>query len=155
GAAFFPFAQLSPALRSLEMERAGLEWRAGTFESAHPAVDGTCVSIARDVERTAASFGRDGDAWRRFAQWQQRMGERLVQFLLAPLPGLGAAWRLGLRNLVGIAEAGLSSPAGYARRHFQTEAARRVIPALALHVDLGPEDLSGAALGLVLALLAA
>src|SRR2546423_365019 len=43
---------------------------------------------------------------------------------------------------------------GYARRHFRTEAARRVIPGLALHVDLGPHDFSGAALGLVLALLA-
>jgi len=38
---------------------------------------------------------------------------------------------------------------------FQTEAARRIIPGLALHVDLGPQDFSGAALGLVLALLAA
>src|SRR5260370_4265076 len=44
---------------------------------------------------------------------------------------------------------------GYSGGHFRTEAARRVIPGLALHVDLGPEDFSGAALGLVLALLAA
>src|SRR5208282_415777 len=35
-----------------------------------------------------------------------------------------------------------------------TEAAQRVIPGLALHVDLGPADLTGAGLGLVLALLA-
>src|SRR5207249_4207546 len=40
-------------------------------------------------------------------------------------------------------------------RHFQTEAARRIIPGLALHVDLGPNDFASAALGLVLALLAA
>src|SRR5260370_15814485 len=44
---------------------------------------------------------------------------------------------------------------GYSGGHFRTEAARRVIPALSLHVDLGPEDFGGAALGLVLALLAA
>src|SRR5207302_9774047 len=77
------------------------------------------------------------------------------QALLAPLPGLGPAWRLGPRHLFGLARAGLSSAAGYARRRFRTEAARRVIPGLALHVDLGPDDFSGAALGLVLALLAA
>jgi phytoene dehydrogenase-like protein len=48
----------------------------------------------------------------------------------------------------------LRSPAGFSRHLFRTEAARRVIPGLALHVDLGPNDLSGAGLGLVLALLA-
>jgi phytoene dehydrogenase-like protein len=51
--------------------------------------------------------------------------------------------------------AGVSTAAGYSRRLFRTEAARRVIPGLSLHVDLGPEDFSSAALGLVLALLAA
>jgi phytoene dehydrogenase-like protein len=45
--------------------------------------------------------------------------------------------------------------AGWSRRYFQTEAARRIIPGLALHVDLGPHDATGAGLGLVLALLAA
>jgi phytoene dehydrogenase-like protein len=78
-----------------------------------------------------------------------------VDALLGPLPGIGAAFRLGLSNVLGLARAGLSSTAGYARRLFKTEAARRVLPALALHVDLGPDDFSGAALGLVLALLAA
>jgi phytoene dehydrogenase-like protein len=58
-------------------------------------------------------------------------------------------------SLFKLARAGLSTPAGFARRHFRTEAARRVIPGLALHVDLGPNDFSGAALGLVLALQAA
>src|SRR5207249_3724494 len=75
--------------------------------------------------------------------------------LLAPLPGLGPAWRLGPRNLLRLALAGLATPAGFACRHFRTEAARRVVPGLALHVDLGPDDLAGAGLGLVLALLAA
>jgi phytoene dehydrogenase-like protein len=155
GAAFFPFAQDSPALRALDLEGTGLEWRGGRYESSHPAPDGTCVSIARDPDLTAASLGVDGDAWRRLARWQQTMGPRLAAALLAPLPGLGAAWRLGPKNLVGLTRAGLSSAAGYSCRRFRTEAARRIIPSLALHVDLGPEDFSGAALGLVLALLAA
>jgi phytoene dehydrogenase-like protein len=155
GAAFFPFAQDSPAFRALDLERAGLTWRGGRYESSHPAPDDTCASIARDSDLTAASFGVDGDAWRRLANWQQRMGPRLAPALLAPLPGLRAVLRLGPRSIFGLAHAGLSSAAGYAYRRFRTEAARRVIPALALHVDLGPEDFSGAALGLVLALLAA
>jgi phytoene dehydrogenase-like protein len=155
GAAFFPFAQDSPAFRALDLENTGLAWSSGRYESSHPAPDGTCASIARDPDLAAASFGIDGDAWRRLARWQQAMGPRLARALLAPLPGLGPALRLGPINLFRLARAGLSSAAGYSCQRFRTEAARRVIPGLALHVDLGPEDFSGAALGLVLALLAA
>lgn len=155
GAAFFPFAHVSPALQQLHLDEVGLEWRAGVYESAHPAPDGTCVAIARDVERTAKSFGPDGDAWRSLARWQANMGQRLADALLAPLPAFGPALKLGFANLFRLSWAGLSTAAGYSRRHFRTEAARRVIPGLALHVDLGPDDFSGAALGLVLGLLAA
>lgn len=155
GAAFFPFALSSPAFCSLDLGLVGLQWRGGVYESAHPARDGTCVSIARDVDRAAAAFGPDGDAWRRLARWQENMGTRLAETLLAPLPALGPALRLGLGNILGLARAGLSTSAGYSRRLFVTGAARRVLPALALHVDLGPQDFSGAALALVLALLAA
>jgi phytoene dehydrogenase-like protein len=154
GAAFFPFAHDSPAFRALDLEGAGLHWRNATWESCHPAPDGSWVGIARDVEQSAASFGVDGPAWRRLARWKAAMGDRLAAALLAPLPGLGPAWRLGPVNLARLGLAGLSTTAGFARRHFQTEAARRVIPGLALHVDLGPEDFAGTGLGLVLALLA-
>ena len=154
GAAFFPFADTSPALRTLDLTSVGLQWRNAPLESCHPAPDGSCVSIFRDIERSTASFGIDGPAWRRLARWMQHMGQRLSEALLAPLPALGPAWRLGLVNLVRLMRVGLASSAGFSCRTFQSEAARRVIPSLALHVDLGPEDFSGAGLGLVLALLA-
>src|SRR5947207_14806066 len=69
GAAFFPFAADSPAFRALDLVGAGLEWRHAPRESCHPAPDGTSVSIARDLELTAKSFGVDGPAWRRLAVW--------------------------------------------------------------------------------------
>jgi phytoene dehydrogenase-like protein len=155
GAAFFPFAQASPAFQFLDLKGVGLQWCGGRFDSCHPAPDVTCASIARDPELAASTFGPDAPRWLKLARWQQTMGDRLVHALLAPLPGLGPAWRLGPLNLLGLTHAGLSSAAGYSRRLFKTEAARRIIPGLALHVDLGPNDFSGAALGLVLALLAA
>jgi phytoene dehydrogenase-like protein len=155
GAAFFPFADYSPAFRYLDLAGAGLEWRNATHESCHPAPDGSSVTISRDLERTVASFGVDGPAWRKLGRWQQAMGDRLAAALLAPLPGLGPALRLGAGNLLRLALSGLVSTQTFARRTFQTEAARRVVPGLALHVDLGPEDFAGAGLGLVLALLAA
>jgi phytoene dehydrogenase-like protein len=154
GAAFFPFADHSPAFRFLDLAGAGLEWRNAVGESAHPAPDGTCPTIARDPDVSARSFGADGDAWRRLAHWQAEMKERLVEALLAPLPGLGNAWRLGPKHVIRLGLAGLRSTAGFARHTFRTTEAQRVVPALALHVDLGPEDFAGAGLGLVLALLA-
>jgi phytoene dehydrogenase-like protein len=155
GAAFFPFADDSPAFRYLDLTGAGLQWRNAHRESCHPAPDGTCATISRDLERTVASFGVDGPAWRKLARWRKRMGDRLAAALLAPLPGLKPALRLGPIHLTRLGLAGLTSTASYARRQFRTEAARRVIPGLALHVDLGPEDFAGTGLGLVLALLAA
>jgi phytoene dehydrogenase-like protein len=155
GAAFFPFADYSPAFRFLDLAGAGLEFRNAPRESCHPAPDGSVAAISRDLEQTVKSFGADGSAWRRLAQWQAGMGQRLVDALLAPLPGVGPALRLGIRNLLRLARAGLSSTRAFAVRHFRTEAARRVVPGLALHVDLGPDDFAGAGLGLVLALLAA
>src|SRR5262245_55315249 len=60
GAAFFPFSAASPAFRASDLERAGLEWRNAPWESCHPAPDGSCPAIARDVDRSAAAFGADG-----------------------------------------------------------------------------------------------
>jgi phytoene dehydrogenase-like protein len=155
GAAFFPFAAVSAAFRQFDLAGAGLEWRHARRDSSHPAPDGSCVSISRDADLAEASFGVDGPAWRRLALWGRRMGDRLPAALLAPLPGLGTAWRLGIGNLVRFGMGALCTPAAWARRYFLTEAARRVIPGLALHVDLGPDDVAGTGLGLVLALLAA
>lgn len=155
GAAFFPFADHSPAFRFLDLAGAGLQWVNAEWESCHPAPDGSAVTIGRDLEKTVSAFGVDGPAWRRLGAWQKNMGPRLAEALLAPLLEFGPAWRLGVANILHLARAGLSTTAGFARRHFQSEAGRRLIPGLALHVDLGPDDVAGTGLGLVLALLAA
>jgi phytoene dehydrogenase-like protein len=156
GAAFFPFAADSPAFRALDLGAFGLNWLHARRDSAHPAPDGSCVSIARDLDLAERSFGIvDGPRWRRLATWAQGMGDRLSAALLAPLPAIRGAYRLGVLNALRFALQGARTPAGWARSHFQTEAARRVVPGLALHVDLGPDDFAGAGLGLVLALLAA
>jgi phytoene dehydrogenase-like protein len=154
GAAFFPFADCSPAFRHLDLAGAGLQFANAEWESCHPAPDGSMAAISRDLEKSTQSFAVDGPAWGKLASWMRDMGQRLPDALLAPLPGLREAWRLGPRNLLRLGLSGLSSPAAFACRHFSTEAARRVIPGLALHVDLGPDDPAGAGLGLVLALLA-
>ncbi|HEV8059423.1 MAG TPA: NAD(P)/FAD-dependent oxidoreductase [Gemmataceae bacterium] len=154
GAAFFPFASTSPAFRDLDLAGAGLNWQHGRRDSCHPAPDGSCATISRDLELSCSSFGVDGEAWVKLSSWQRTVPNRFTEALLAPLPGIGPAFRLGPKGLLRLAEAGLSSTAAFSCRHFQTEAARRVLPGLALHADFGPDDFGGASMGLVLALLA-
>jgi phytoene dehydrogenase-like protein len=154
GAAFFPFGRRSPALRPLDLEGAGLVWRHAPVESAHPAPDGTCASIARDPDVAARCFGVDGDAWRAIAAWHARTGDRMLAALLSTLPAAGPMLRFGPLNLLRLARVALSSGRGYASSRFRTEAARRVIPGLALHTDVGPDDAMGAIVGFVLAIMA-
>ena len=156
GAAFFPFAAPSPAFRALNLEAEGLEWRRAELESCHPAPDGSVAVISREHDVTARHFGseHDGDAWRRLAEWHGRIEDDLVAGLLLPFPAIRPILRMGLGNLLRLARIMMSSGRSLASRLFSTEAARRVLPGLALHVDVGPDDRFGAALGYMLGLTA-
>ncbi|MCB9750193.1 MAG: NAD(P)/FAD-dependent oxidoreductase [Myxococcales bacterium] len=157
GAAFFPFARASPAFADLDLEGAGLEWLNMELESCHPAPDGSAASIARDADVTAGLFGgdaRDGDAWRRLAGWHHKVERDVLDFLLRPLPSLRPLMRLLPFDLLRLARILTSSGRGLSTRLFRSAAARRVLPGLALHVDVGPDDVFGAGLGYMLGLTA-
>jgi phytoene dehydrogenase-like protein len=158
GAAFFPFGEASRALTELELGEAGLRFVHAPIASAHPAPDGTCASIARDPEEALAHFGgldEDGRAWQRLQRWAIAQRGPMLDVLLATLPPLLPALRWGPGNLFVVAEAGLSSGRGWATRRFRSRAAQRVVPGLALHTDVGPDDPCGGAVGFVLGVLAA
>lgn len=154
GAAFFPFGTHSPALAGLDLEEAGLVWRHAELDSAHPALDGTCAALSRDVDLAASSFGEDGDAWRDIATWYRSVHEKLLPTLLATFPPIREGLALGPGTLLRLARVALSSGRGFAEATFATEAARRVIPGLALHTDVGPDDPMGAIVGFMLAVTA-
>jgi phytoene dehydrogenase-like protein len=156
GAAFFPFAKTSPAFRELNLSQAGVEWLHLPFESCHPALDGSYACIARDRELSALHFGsaRDGAAWRQLAAFHARIEPDLLATLLGPIPSFGPALRLGCWNLAKIAWSFARSGGSLARSLFESEAARRVLPSLGLHVDVGPEDWFGAGIGYMLGMTA-
>lgn len=154
GAAFFPFGRSSPALADLDLDEVGLSWCYAPVDSAHPAPDGSCASIGRDVEASVSSLGDDGEAWRELCEWHERTRDRMLSALLAPLPAVRPVLGLGLEASWMLAKVAVSSGRGLACRLFQTEAARRVLPGLALHVDVGPDDPCGAMVGFVLGVMA-
>jgi phytoene dehydrogenase-like protein len=155
GAGFFPFGRTSPAFTELGLDTA-VEWRNAHFESCHPAADGSYACIARDPELSADHFGdpRDGQVWGRFARWHASVERELLRALLLPFPAVRPLLRLGLFNALRLLRVFSSSGRSLASRLFRSEAARRVLPSLALHVDVGPDDRFGAGLGWLLGMTA-
>ena len=78
----------------------------------------------------------------------------MLDALLSTLPAIAPMARFGPANLMQLARVAASSGRGYAEAIFRTEAARRVLPGLALHTDVGPDDPCGAVVGFVLGMLA-
>jgi len=156
GAGFFPFGKSSPAFRELDLESVGLRWSNAEFESCHPALDGSYACIARDSLLASRHFGaeRDGETWRKLATWHAEHERHLLDALLQPFPAVGPLLKLGIGNLFRIAWMFAASGRRLATRLFESEAARRVLPSLGLHVDVGPDDWFGAGLSYVLGLTA-
>jgi phytoene dehydrogenase-like protein len=151
GAGFFPWGTLSPAFRELALDRHGLRWRWAPIESCHPAPDGSVASIVRQPHPTAHFGGaEDEEQWQRVAAWYRSIEADLIALLLGPFPSLGPLGRLGPTHLARLSRVFASSGRGLSKRWFRSPAARRVLPSLALHVDVGPDDRFGAAIGFML-----
>jgi len=149
---FYPLGAVSPALRSLHLERYGLELVHAPAVLAHPTEDGACPLLSRDLDETADSLdahGRgDGEAWRALYRRWQGVSEPLVASFLSPFPPVRHAVRLALRmpprDLVRFARFSLLPARRLGEEHFSSGPARRLLAGLGFHADLGPEvPLSG------------
>ena len=84
-AAVHPFGIGSPYLRTLPLDRYGLEWLHPEVACAHPLDDGQAALLHRDIEATVAGLGADGRWWRQLFAAPARTFDALAQSLLAPL----------------------------------------------------------------------
>jgi phytoene dehydrogenase-like protein len=150
--AFYPLAAASPAIGSLQLERWGLRWLHAPLVLAHPARDGTCPVISRDLDETAASLDAsapgDGAAWRRLFELWARVGGPFLGALLHPFPpvrhGLRLLGKLRPSEVARFARFALLPVRRLGEEEFDSEAARRLLGGNALHADLFPESpLSG------------
>ncbi|MDX6699506.1 MAG: hypothetical protein QOE65_2903 [Solirubrobacteraceae bacterium] len=83
--AVHPMAVGSPFLRSLELERHGLEWCWPEVDLAHPLDDGTAGVMLRSLGATEAALGEDGRAWRRVFGRPSESFEALCDDLFRPV----------------------------------------------------------------------
>jgi phytoene dehydrogenase-like protein len=96
GAAFFPFAQASPAFNDLALGEHGLRWTFAPIDSAHPGPDGSIAVLARDLDIVEKNFGspRDGARMRSICEWHRRVEPHLIPAMLRTFPAIRPA--LGL-----------------------------------------------------------
>lgn len=144
--AIYPLAAGSPFLRTLPLERFGLEWIEPEIPLAHPLDGGRVACLQRSVKETAASLPNDGPAYERLMaplvrNWQALADEFLQPMLHWPRHPITLA-RFGLHAL--------RAAKGFARGTFQDEPARALFAGLAGHSFLPLEAIGSAAIGLVL-----
>jgi phytoene dehydrogenase-like protein len=103
-----PMAVGSPFLRSLDLDRHGLEWLLPEVDLAHPLDDGSAGVMLRDIDRTAEALGEDGAAWRRlFGPPSEHFGALLEDILRPVLHVPGHPVRLARFGLAAAAPATL------------------------------------------------
>ncbi len=126
--AVHPMGIASPYLRTLPLERYGLQWAHAEVACAHPLDDGTAVATYRDLERTLAGLGPDarfydaliGAAGRNFAALASDLLGPVVRIPRHPI----VTGRAGLASLV---------PASVTARGFATERGAALFGGMAAH----------------------
>ncbi len=148
GAGFIAFHD-SAAFRGLPLEDHGLSFAQGEVQSTNPALDGTVTALSQDPELIDLGSPSDTEAFRALRRWHQGLEPAMMGFL-GPIGRLKPVWDLGPLRGLKLASLFARSPAGLARHLFHGAAARRLMPSMGLHVDLGPDDAMASAVGYVL-----
>src|SRR5215218_10713684 len=151
-ASVHPLSLASPFLRSLDLERHGLEWVHPDAPLAHALAPDRTVMLPRSLDDRALdeALGRDAGAWRRLFGPLAGEWDRLVPMLLRPVlrpprhPVLLA--RFGLP--------GLLSAVALARLAFRDPAARALLAGMSAHSMLSLRAPLSGSFALVLGLLA-
>ncbi len=144
--AIHPLGLASPFLKTLPLERFGLQWIQPPIPFAHPLDDGTAAIQELSIKATAARFGPDAEAYRKLFSPLADSADVLFRELLGPL-------RLPRHPLVA-ARFGwnaIRSAASLASR-FRDVPARALIAGLAAHSILPFEQRPSAAIALMLGL---
>jgi phytoene dehydrogenase-like protein len=128
GAAFITFATTSPAFRGLD-----IPWRPRADRERAPGTRRELRVITRGPTPDGLPMPRGGTRFATGTRGSSRDSSKPCW----SLSELGPALALGPANWIRLAAAFAQTGSGVARRWFRTEASRRAMPSLALHVDAG------------------
>ncbi len=143
--AIHPLAVSSPFLKTLPLDKFGLEWMEPEVLAAHPFDDGTAACLYRSIDETAGEMGRDEKAYRDLIQPMVRDWENLAVDFLAPL-GIP-------RHPISFAKfsiKALRSANGLGKSIFKTEKAKGLWAGMAAHSIQPLDKLTTSAVALVL-----
>lgn len=144
--AIHPMAVGSPFFKTLPLKQYGLEWIHPTYPLAHPLDDRPAVILHKSLDDTAAELNDDGDAYRNLFSSLVERWDDLAPELLSPLNSFPShpllLSKFGLKAL--------QSAEGLASRKFKTDRAKALFAGLAAHSILPLNQISTAAIGLVL-----
>ncbi len=143
--AVHPMGIGSPFLRSLDLERYGVEWCWPEVDLAHPLDSGSAGVMLQSIEATAEGLGPDGRAWRRLFGPLASGFDALAEDLLRPVVHVPKhpirMARFGLRALL---------PATTIARRWKTDEARALFAGVAAHVFHPLTSPTTAALGMMM-----
>jgi phytoene dehydrogenase-like protein len=143
--AVHPLGVGSPFLRTLGLERYGVEWAWPEVDLAHPLDGGRAGVLVRSMAATVRGLGADGPAWERLFAPLAEDFDALTEDVLRPVPHLPAhpvaLARFGLRAL---------QPATAVARRWRTEEARALFAGAAAHLMYPLTGPTSSAVGLML-----
>jgi len=146
--AIHPLAVASPFLRTLPLQRFGLEFIHSPTPLAHPLPDGSAAVLERSLQATSEGLGPDAKAYRTLFGPLVATSEKLVYEIFGPLRPP--------RHPIALARFGvhaLRSAAGLAKGLFKEERTRALFAGLAGHSMLRLDQPLSAAFALVMGML--
>ncbi|PWT70468.1 MAG: FAD-dependent oxidoreductase [Chloroflexi bacterium] len=139
--AIHPMGIGSPFLRSLPLERYGLEWIQPDIPLAHPLPDGTAAVLYRDIRATGSTLGEDSGRYQKLIGPYAEHWDMLAYGLLGPLRlGFQAAHPGLSLEMAGFALVALRSARSLAEQRFLGERARALFAGMAAHTMLPLEQ---------------
>ncbi|HEY3604124.1 MAG TPA: NAD(P)/FAD-dependent oxidoreductase, partial [Sporichthyaceae bacterium] len=160
--AFYPLAAASPVLAELGLEDHGLRWAHAPAVLGHVLDDDRAVLLSHDREETARSVAaaghpRDAAAWLELCAEWDRVGDAVVDALLAPFPPMQAGMRTLARLRLGpaarLVRRALTPLDTWAGEEFAGEGGPALLAGCAMHTDLGPADSGSSIFGWLLCML--
>jgi phytoene dehydrogenase-like protein len=147
GAAIMPMTKVSPFFNSLPLTKYGLEWILPTAALAHPFDDGSAILLKQSIVETAEFFNGDAEAYRNLIDPLLFHWDQLSDYLLG-------TWRLPMHPMItaNFGLTALQSAKKLVNHHFKSARAKGFFAGLAAHSVLPLDQISSAAIGLVLCL---